>query len=377
MAKRSGIDMWLDGIEPTKSFSASSAPAAPDYRETSSWAALPDRLGNAGLVPHGEAAINPDQAEADVFYVHPTTYVGCGNWNEDIAAPMLDTRAGEIVSELIMPGHASLFNGCCRIYAPRYRQANLAVFFRPTDSGRAALDLAFSDIKRAFQHYMEHENNGRPFILAGHSQGCAMLMRLLAEGFDARLKPQLIAAYLLGFRITAETAASFASVVTPAERGDDTGVFIAYDTFLEGIDARGQRDNAEEWLPEGWQPRAGKAVVGHNPVNWSPVERSDAGSHLGFGVVEMNKPKLLPFLYLAGEDKGTGLRAEALVAPLTPGVAAKVDSDGFLKISKPDQDFMNAGIFGGNYHNRDVSLFYMNLRRNVETRVKAYLSGNG
>lgn len=366
--------MWLDGIEPKHAFSIGDAPAAPDYSQEASWAVSPAAPGNAFFAPHGEKAVNPDLAKADVFYVHPTTYVGEGNWNENISAPILETRAGEIVSELIMPGHASLFNGCCRIYAPRYRQANLAVFFRPTDSGRAALDLAYSDVERAFLYYMEHENKGRPFILAGHSQGCAMLMRLLADGFDACFKPQLIAAYLLGFRVTLDTAAIFASIVSPAERDDDTGVFIAYDTFLEGVDARGQRDNAEEWLPTGWQPRSGKPVIGHNPVNWSGQERSDAGSHLGFGIVEVNKPELLPFLYLAGDDKGRGITAEALVAPLTPGVASRVDDDGFLKISKPAQDFMNDGIFGGNYHNRDVALFYMDLRRNVEIRVRAYLS---
>jgi hypothetical protein len=200
-----------------------------------------------------------------------------------------------------------------------------------------------------------------------------MLMRLLADHFNPAHKSRLIAAYLLGFRATKEVAESFSHIVTPAEGAVDTGVFVAYDTYLEGIDARGQRDNAEEWLPTGWQPRVGKPVIGINPVNWSADERSPAGAHPGFGVIEVNKPDVLPFLYLAGKDKGVGLRAEALVAPLTPGVAAEVDGDGFLKISKPAQDFMNEGIFGGNYHNRDVALFYMSLRRNIEARTRAYV----
>jgi len=371
-AKRSGIDLWLDGIEPRGPFDPLTVPPAPDYSTPIAWAATPDAPGMAILAPNGETPITPEAAGADVFYVHPTTYVGDGNWNEDVSAPMHATRAGEIVSEMIMPGHLSLFNSSCRLFAPRYRQANLAVFFRPGANGRAALDLAYSDVVRAFDHYMAHENGGRPFFLAGHSQGCGMLMRLLADHFNPAYKSRLIAAYLLGFRATKGVAESFSHIVTPAEGPQDTGVFIAYDTYLEGIDARGQRDNAEEWLPTGWQPRVGKPVIGINPVNWSADERSPAGAHPGFGVIEVNKPDVLPFLYLAGKDKGVGLRAEALVAPLTPGVAAEVDRDGFLKISKPAQDFMNEGIFGGNYHNRDVALFYMSLRRNIEARTRAY-----
>jgi hypothetical protein len=376
MAKKSGIDLWLDGIEPKLTFSVAENPPGPDYASAHSWAACPENMGKAAFAPDDETAIDPSLAVADVFYVHPTTYVGEGNWNADVSGPMHATRADEIVAEMIMPGHASLFNGCCRIYAPRYRQANLAVFFRPGNNGRAALDLAYSDVARAFEYYITHENQGRPFFLAGHSQGCALLKRLLAVGFEPHLKDKLIAAYLLGFKVTKEAAESFSHIAVAANNESDAGVFVAYDTFLEGIDAVAQRDYAETWLPTGWQARMGKNILGINPVNWSPVERSAVGEHLGYGIVEVNDPALLPHLYLAGPDDGVGLRGEALVAPLTPGVAAKVDAHGFLKISKPSQDFMNAGVFGGNYHNKDVSLFYMNLRRNIEARVTAFVSAN-
>jgi len=369
----SAIDLWLNAIEPGEAFKSISNPPEPNYNEGSAWAARPENMVGASMVPEGATAIAPDYAKADVFYVHPTTYVGTANWNADISAPMADMRACEMVAELIMPGQAGVFNGCCRVFAPRYRQASLHAFFRPCESGRSALDLAYLDVVRAFQYYLENDNKGRPFILAGHSQGTSHLIRLLSEDFSLNLKPQLIAAYLIGFKVTEEKAASFAHIVRPAKAADDHGVFIAYDSFLDGVDACNQADGAEHWVPSGWRKRFGKPVFGINPVNWSATQASLKTDHKGMGIVQVNDPALLPGLFLPGPDAGVGLKAEGLKAPITPGVAAHVDESGFLKISLPEQSYVNQGIFGGNYHNQDISLFYMNLRENVETRVASFL----
>ena len=367
--KLSSMDMWLKGISPAAGFAP---PMAVDYSDANSWAARPGAMAAAAFAPPTQAAIDVADAAADVFFVHPTTYVGTTNWNEDISAPIQHTRAGEIVSELIMPGQAGLFNGCCRLYAPRYRQATLAAFFMPGGDGRAALDLAYEDVVRAFRHYLKHDNKGRPFILAGHSQGTCHLMRLLAEDFDKALKPQLVAAYLLGFKVTSEAAARFAHISTPACDALEPASFIAFDSYLEGTDALNQSDQAEHRFSEGWTARAAKKVHGINPVNWSTKIPSQKADHMGFGIVAVNEPSLLAGLYMPGPDKALGLRATKMVAPVTPGVATHIDEHGFLKIGLPEQNFMNVGIFGGNYHNRDVALFYMNLRANAEARVAAF-----
>ncbi len=372
--KPSKLDLWLRGITPSAAFNKSSVPPAPDYALASSWAARPEAMGKAAFAPACMPAIKPSKALVDVFYVHPTTFVGTDNWNEDITLPFGSTRASEMVSELILPGQTSVFNGSCRIYAPRYRQATLISFFAANENGRAALDLAYSDVVAAFRHYLAHENNGRPFILAGHSQGTGHLMRLLAGGFAPALKSQLIAAYLLGFKITKAAAASFAQNVTPAKGAQDTGVFIAYDTYLDGTDAKNQPDGAEHKLGDTWVQRGGETVVGINPVNWSLNTPSSISEHQGFGVVGVIEPSLLSKLYLPGPDDSVGLKATELFAPVTPGVQAYLDADGFLKISLPEQDYMNAGIFGGNYHNRDMSIFYMNLRENIRDRIASHFS---
>ncbi len=306
-----------------------------------------------------------------MFFIHPTTYVGTEHWNAPIGAG----RADEIVDHIIMPGQASIFNGSCRVYAPRYRQATLSVFFSPCDSGREALDVAFADIKRAFRHYMKNHNNGRPFFIAGHSQGCAMAMRLLAEEFgNEKIKQQLIAAYLLGFKVTDETAADMAHVVTRAERSNDLGVFVALDTFLERTSPISMPEATEHWTTKGWIKRAGKPVQAINPLSWT-IETSLASEELHKGIVVPmpDDPSVVPKLYAPGPDDALGLKGSNLIGPLKPGLSAQLDDYGFLKISKPVQQPLNVGVFGGNYHNIEVGLFYMNLRENVADRLAAYV----
>ncbi len=369
---KTGLQLWLEAIQPNHAYTDKTPPMKPDYAECANWAAKPGKLANAAFTPEGIERTPAEDTLADVFYIHPTTYVGTGTWN----APIGIGRADEIVDHIIMPGQASIFNGSCRIFAPRYRQATLSVFFNPNESGRAALDTAYRDVRRAFLHFIENENGGRPFFIAGHSQGCAMAMRLLAEEFsDPKLKERLVAAYLIGFKVTDEKAAEMAHVVTRAESADSTGVFVAYDTFLEGTDALNQPDFAEHSGKNGWYKRGGKPVQATNPLNWkADSTKASADEHRGICVPMVNDPSLLPRLYAAGPDAPCGLKCEGLMGPLTPGVSAQLDEHGYLKISKPVQAPLNAGIFGGNYHNLDMALFYMNLRENIAVRLDAYLN---
>ena len=69
----------------------------------------------------------------------------------------------------------------CRMYAPYYRQAVLADYDLPIKEAEPYFNLAYKDVRAAFVYYMQHENNGRPFVLAGFSQGAEMCLRLLKE----------------------------------------------------------------------------------------------------------------------------------------------------------------------------------------------------
>ncbi|UTW59908.1 DUF3089 domain-containing protein [Kordiimonas sp. SCSIO 12603] len=368
---KSSLQLWLEAIHPNHTFDEKTPPLEPDYTDDDMWAAKPGKLGNAALTPEGIERTNAEDTLADVFYIHPTTYVGTRTWNAAIGG----NRADEVVDHVIMPGQASIFNGSCRIFAPRYRQATLSVFFNPSESGRAALDLAFRDVRRAFKHFIDVENGGRPFFIAGHSQGCAMAMRLLAEEFDdPALKERFIAAYLIGFKVTDENVKDMAHIAAPATAADDTGVFVAYDTFLEGTDALHQPDAAEHWAKSGWFRRAATPVKAINPLNWkADGAHADKSLHKGICTPVPNDMNLLPKLYAAGADTPLGLKCSGLIGPMLPGTDAQLDEHGFLKISKPEQAPLNAGIFGGNYHNLDMALFYMNLRENIAARLETFL----
>jgi predicted alpha/beta-fold hydrolase len=96
-----------------------------------------------------------------------------------------------------------VFNQSCRIFSPIYRQATIYAFLLSRSSGRAALDFAFRDVKRAFANFLHRIGGTRPFVLAGHSQGSHHLLRLLVETVDAdpALAQRLVCAYLVGVRV--------------------------------------------------------------------------------------------------------------------------------------------------------------------------------
>ena len=88
-----------------------------------------------------------------------------------------------------------------------------------------------ADVTAAFDYYIRHYNNGRPFIIAGHSQGANVLMFLLSEYMKTHpdVYAGMIAAYVIGYPVTAEFMAENKHLRF-AGGPDDTGVIISYNT---------------------------------------------------------------------------------------------------------------------------------------------------
>lgn len=195
--------------KPAKPFAETTPPPAPDYARADAWLALPGRNGLERSTPPGMTAIDEKTAPADVFFIHPTMYLKNDVWN----APY--DVAGAYNAPVLL-AQASAFNGCCRIYAPHYRQASLKGLSDPQ-----VVAFAYADVARAFRYYIDHYNQGRPFIMASHSQGTAHAVRLLQdEILKTPLKAQLVAAYTIG----AYTPANFGTAglpicATPAQTG--------------------------------------------------------------------------------------------------------------------------------------------------------------
>ena len=177
VARAGGLSAWvMRTLAPKEPFAASVAPAPPDYASPEAWSALPERDDLADRVPPGMVATSPAAARVAVFYLHPTASVA-PVWNapaDDVKLAVATDRGGVLIQ-------ASAFNAVGVVHAPRYRQATGAAYYTPSPDGERAIEIAYSDIDRAFDAFLARRTAGRPFLLAGHSQGAVLAARLLAR----------------------------------------------------------------------------------------------------------------------------------------------------------------------------------------------------
>ena len=180
-------------------------PTAPDYSKKENWAALPTEKDQADRTPDPTLLDLQATAAADVFWLHPTTYTKKrGNilWN----APINDPELNKTTDDGTILNQASIFNGAGKIYAPRYRQAHIQAYYTKNKmASKQAFELAYSDVKSAFEFYLKEYNpinsttgKRRPIVIAAHSQGTNHATQLLKDYFDGKeLQENLVAAYLL------------------------------------------------------------------------------------------------------------------------------------------------------------------------------------
>ena len=319
-------------LRPRHDFAAYKLAPGPDYAQDSCWAALPTRRDSADAVPRG-TGLRDEQATAtaDVFFIHPTTFYLPKSWNADLGTDKLNL----FTDRSTIRHQASAFNAAGRIYAPRYRQATLYSFFdEQTPNGQAALDLAYSDVKAAFQYYLAHYNQGRPIIIAGHSQGTAHATRLLHEFFDTnpKLRRQLVAAYLIGFKVKSNEY----QTIRPCTDSLATGCFITYNSVATAND---------------YPPFHPFAVT--NPLTWT-LDTLQAPASLNRGGVSQEFKRIDPQVTDAKIHQGL-----LWITPPKPSGYPR-----FLLPGRPE--------LRHSFHIADYALFYMNIRANAKTRVKAW-----
>jgi pimeloyl-ACP methyl ester carboxylesterase len=173
-----------------------------------------------------EKAQNP---AFDCFYVYPTVKLTSDG-------PMTDFSKIDITLDPLL-AQGARFSRLCRVYAPLYRQNGVVpgAGGAPTP-GATGFDLGQQDVRDAFKYYLEHLNQGRKFVLLGHSQGTGMLTGVIAKDVDPQpeVRKQLISALLIGGGVTVPAGGlvggSFQNVPLCNTPGQ-LGCVVAYNSF--------------------------------------------------------------------------------------------------------------------------------------------------
>lgn len=296
----------------------------PDYADTCSWAYW--RVG--------------ENTAADLFIVCPTVDLGTdGHTNMSLTD---ENIKGNFTGALNM--QRGIYEKNCRMYAPYYRQATLADYTLPRQDAAAYFDLAYSDVRAAFLYYMHHENNGRPFVLSGFSQGAEMCLRLLKEfGNEDFVKDNMVACYAIGWRFTPQEAAEY-PYIQPAKCADDLGKVIIFNSEAPEV-------TSSAIVPQGVKTFA------INPLTWSCGSQK-ASKTLNAGAC---------FTDYSGD----------VVREVPKLTGCYIDSvRGTLKVTDVDKKEFVPGLplfSEGVYHIYDYQFFYRNLQQNVNLRIKTFM----
>jgi len=276
---------------------AQALPPAPNYAVDKSWICLPGRTDTCST-PLATTALNPNgygstgqssvakDAPIDCFYVYPTVSRDQA-MNSDLD---VSEEKGAAQSQF------ARFASVCRTFAPIYRQMTLAAV--AAYSAGANIDeagkIAYGDVLAAWRNYLATKNNGRPFVLIGHSQGSLMIQRLIAEQIEnnpavaARMKLAIIP----GFDVLVPQGRLVGGTFkkTPlCNRVGETGCVMSWTSFrVNNVPPDGAifgiaeqpgmtvgcvnpaRPGATDWVPldSYWYSRSSLPIPG-GPINWS------------------------------------------------------------------------------------------------------------
>lgn len=302
-------------------------PPEPDYSKETMWYRTADM------------AMDKD---VDVFYVTPTCV---WSWKDDAGNTVnyMDVEnAGQrnATDAATLLGY-ELFKKSCNFHSPYYRQMTMECWFGSDEEIEMRYMAAHGDVVKAFGYYMEKLNGGRPFFLAGHSQGAKAIIRLIEETLTEEQRSRLIAAYAFGFGISREELDRFPHL-KPAEGADDCGVVICYNSVSS---------------PAAISPAFEENTVCINPVNWK-TDGTYAPASENEGCVFFDSTGASDTLF---HTVGAGIIPEKHVVRID----GLDDTDYYVpSIGK---------IFPkGNYHVQEINLYFLNLQKNIEERIKAY-----
>ncbi len=278
--------------------------------------------------------------DADVFFICPSVYSG----SDDACNMSLSDQETKESFFGAINMEKGIYDQNSRFFAPYYRQIGLNVYEMPEEDREPYLEIAYEDVKDAFEYYWETCNDGRPIILAGFSQGADMCLRLMKDFFaqDDRME-QLVACYAIGWRVTEDDLQEFPHLKM-ASGESDTGVIVSFNSEAETV-------TDSLMIP------AGTRTLAINPLNWKTDSTfADKSLNKGACFTDYSGSILTEIPELTG----------AYLDPMR----------GALKVPDVSPTDYPAGLSiftDGIYHLYDYQFFYRNLQENVQTRIRTYM----
>jgi hypothetical protein len=335
VALLAGCGSGSSGMPSTK-VPATDSQGVPNYANSANWLSLPAKATK----------------NVDVFFLYPTIYQQ-SNSSDPIVCAVDDSQmlSG---AKAAFSRTATVFSPLANIYAPYYRQAAIQVLTKPLDEQQQIVGgQPTSDALSAFDYYIKHLNQGRPFILAGHSQGSNIMINLLAAYMkkNPEVYKRMIAAYVPGYSITPEYLAQNPELKF-ATGADDTQVIVSFNTVSPTL-----KTPDPVVLP-------GAMVI--NPITWTRDETvAKADQNLGGIALDSNGKAVLD---AQGQPKRVLGYADAHIDSAKGELICSTADTGTLD---PGNAMVGAGIF----HNYDYPFYFFDIRANTENRVAHYLNG--
>lgn len=302
---------------------------ATDYSQTAHW-----------------LSIHAPVMAVDVFYLYPTCWQKVDPTDPNICnIDNPSMLAGAIPA---FERQATAFETFANVYAPYYRQVDAGYALGlPEDQRESVIGgIPTLDATAAFDYYIKHYNQNRPFILAGHSQGSNVLIHLLSGYLkdNPEVYQRMVAAYVIGYPVTSAYLADNPHL-NFAGGPDDTGVIISFNTQAPGV------------IPPNNPVVSDIVGLVINPITWTRDE-TEATTAEGLGSIMPDSVTLkfepVPQYADARVDINLGVL-----------ICTSADSNELYKYTKP---------FGkGVYHSFDYPFYYFNIRENARNRADKFL----
>jgi len=354
-----------------------------NYRDPSHWLCRPgadDACGgnltatvvDAGGTTEVEEVVPADDPPVDCFYVYPTI-------SRD-ETPYSDWEASPEEEGYVVLHQAARLASTCRVFAPIYRQRTLTALLASlggSDSPAGQEGDPFADVLDAFRTYMAEDNDGRGFVLVGHSQGAGLLNELIGTEIDPHedVRERLVAAYLAGAAVAVPEGAvvggDFQNVPL-CTAPDETGCVLTWATFRSTAPPPPNSFFGRPRDGEGAAGCVNPAAVGDESAELTPYFPADASASILSTVgVGAGSGGWLP---------GTDITTPFVTLPgLVSGECASQGGFNYLSVTvNADPSDPRADDIGGDLtpewglHLIDVSIVMGDIVERIEDQAAAY-----